>query len=176
MGITKNNNGLNYKLHEFLHNEEERQKLRSLYYEFFARSKPLDFQAKTLSEQKNKLEQYFEFLTQHTKIILASQGAELICFVCFDPDSKTLEIPSGEWQDINPKEICEFVFAASKKFDRVFLPKVAKDIFQLIKSKYNVKYIVGNVRRKHKKRQYITTCKKIFNFKIVEDFVYHEIP
>ena len=174
--MTKNNNSSNYKLHEFLGSEEERQKLHNLYYDFFARSKPLDFQSRTLSDQKNKLENYFRHLTERSKIIIASQEDELIGFICFDPDSKTLEIPHGEWETINRKEMCEFVFAASKKFNRTVLPKIVGDIFQLIKSKYNVKYIVGNVRRKHKKRQYIITCQKIFNFKIVEDFVYHEIP
>lgn len=174
--MTKNNNGLNYKLHEFLGTEEERQKLWLVYVEFFNRSKPLSFKFKTLSQRQDKYNEYFKYLTDHTKIIYASQDEKIIGFISFDLDSKTLNIPNHALDLINPKLTCEFVFAASKDFDWNLFRQAAFGIFQLIKLRYNVKYIAGNIRRHHKKRQFIATAQRLFNFKFAEDFAYYEIP
>jgi hypothetical protein len=176
MGMTTNNNCLNYKLHEFLGDEEQSQQLKLLYYEFFNRSQPLDFKSRTLSSQTSKYEQHFKYLTEQTKIFFASVGDSLLGFICFDFNKRTLEIPNEAVEIINPSKTCEFVFAASRNFDRNLTSKAALAIFDLIKNKYNVKYIAGNVRRKHKKEKFIAVSKKLFNFKFLEDFAYYEIP
>jgi hypothetical protein len=176
MDMTKNNNGLNYKLHEFLGSEEERRELYLVYSEFFNRSKPLDFKYRTLSEQKSRYDEHFKYLTDQTKIFSASQNGKLIGFISFDIGLKTLEIPERASQIINSEQICEFVFAASRGFDWKLFRQTVFDIFQLIKSKYNVKYIAGNVRRKHKKKPFIAISQKLFKFKFIEDFAYYEIP
>lgn len=176
MGMTKNNNSSNYKLHEFLGSEDERQKLLLVYLEFFYRSKPLDFKYKTLSEQKLKHDNHFKYLVEKTKIFFASKDDKLIGFISFDIELKSLELPSVLEQIIDPKQTCEFVFAASRDFDWSLFRQAVFDIFQLIKSKYNVKYIAGNVRRKHKKKQFIAIAQKLFKFQFLEDFAYYEIP
>jgi hypothetical protein len=176
MGMTKNNNSSNYKLHEFLGSEEERQELLLVYLEFFNRSKPLDFKYKTLSEKKHKHDHHFKYLTEQTKIFSASKNGKLIGFISFDIELKTLELPNALEQIINRKQTCEFVFAASRDFDWSLFRQAVFDIFQLIKVKYNVKYIAGNVRRKYKKKQFIAIAQKLFKFQFIEDFAYHAIP
>jgi hypothetical protein len=176
MGMTKNNNGSNYKLHEFLGSEDERQKLLLVYLEFFNRSRPLDFKYKTLSEQKTKYDEHFKYLIDQTKIFYVLQDNRFIGFISFDIGLKTLEIPKELEQIIKPQHTCEFVFAASRYFNWNLFQQSAFGIFQLIKAKYNVKYIAGNVRRKHKKRQFIAIAQKLFKFKTIEDFAYYEIP
>ena len=173
--MTEDNNCLNYKLHEFLGDEQEREKLKILYYEFFNRSQPLDFHSRTLSARTIKYEQHFKYLTEQTKIFFATVGESLHGFICFDFDQKTLEIPQ-EASFINRSQVCEFVFAASRNFDRCLTPKIAFDIFELIKSKYNVKYIAGNIRRKHKKERFIKACRMFFHFQFIGDFAHYEIP
>jgi hypothetical protein len=176
MGMTTNNNYLNYKLHEFFGDEEQSRQLKLLYYEFFDRSRPLDFKSRTLSSRTSKYEQHFKYLTEQTKIFFASVNGSLLGFICFDLDKKTLEIPNGAIEIINPSKTCEFVFAASRNFDRNLTSKAALAIFNLIKTKYDVEYIAGNVRRKYKKEKFIAISKKLFNFKFLEDFAYYEIP
>lgn len=174
--MTKNNNSSNYKLHEFLGSEDERQKLLLVYLEFFNRSKPLDFKSKTLSEQNSKYLKHFQYLIDETKIFFGCQNDKFLGFISFDIDLKTLEIPSSIAHIIKPEQTCEFVFAASRNFDWKLFREAVFDVFQLIKTKYNVKYIAGNVRRKHKKRQFIAIAQKLFKFKTIEDFAYYEIP
>lgn len=174
--MTTNNNCLNYKLHEFLWDEEQRQQLKALYYEFFNRSQPLDFKSRTLSSQTSKYEQHFKYLIEQTKIFFATIDGSLLGFISFDLNKKTLEIPNEADQIINHSKTCEFVFAASRNFDRNLTSKAALAIFNLIKNKYDVKYIAGNVRRKYKKNKFIEASKKLFNFKFLGDFAYYEIP
>jgi len=56
------------------------------------------------------------------------------------------------------------------------LKETAYGIFQLLKQKYQVLYIVGNINREHKKNKYIKTIQRIFGFKVFQDFAYYEVP
>jgi hypothetical protein len=171
--MTEDHNGLKYNLHEFLGDVSEIEKLKKLYFEFFNRSQPLDFKSRTLSDQISKKEKHFKFLISETKIFFASCGEEVAFFIAFDP-----QLQSMDWTHcvFDPKECCEFVFAASRNFNQKAFATMAKKIFFLIKEYYNVKYIVGNVRRKNKKKQFMRLSAKVFDFQFVEDFAYYEIP
>lgn len=72
-------------------------------------------------------------------------------------------------------QFCEFVFAASDS-SLSLLKKVVADIFQLLKEKHGVLYIVGNINREHKKNKYIKTIQRIFGFKVFQNFALHDIP
>lgn len=174
--MTTNNNCLNYKLHEFLGDEQERQKLEGLYCEFFNRSQPLDFRFKTFSDKQNKYKQHFEYLINQTKILFVSKEERVLGFICFDIEQKTLEIPDAAKSFLSGTNVCEFVFAASRDSHKEPVAKAGLDMFLLIKEKYNVKYIAGNVRRKRKKQQFIRACKTFFHFQFIGDFAYYEIP
>jgi hypothetical protein len=72
---------------------------------------------------------------------------------------------------------CEFVFAATDCDNLFELKRAAHDIFQLLKEKYRVLYIVGNVNRERKKDKYINTIVRIFNFQVFDKNVaLYEIP
>ena len=94
----------------------------------------------------------------------------MLGFIAFDSGKKSLEIPNEGGQIINPAKTIEFVFAASRNFNRKLTPKAALAIFDLIKKKYNVKYIAGNVRRKHKKEKFIAEHNVEMNFTIPKPF------
>ena len=166
---------MNCKLHEFLGDEGEREALFQVYSEFFIRSRPLEFKYKTLSERTVKLHEHFQYLTSHTKIIFATQNEKMIGFIAFDIENKTLEIPDSLTQIIDPKKTCEFVFAASRDFDWLLFRDAVFGIFRLIRAKYNVTFIAGNVRRQHKQQAFIAIAKKLFRFKCVDNLAYHEI-
>jgi hypothetical protein len=173
MGMVKNNNGLNYKLHEFLGDAQQIEELKTLFQDFLQRSKPIDFKCRTLSELNAKHEEYFKFLIEKTKIFYASQNNSLIFFIAFDFFLQTLEIPKEFNKD---EKICEFVFAASRNFNKNLFQNASYDIYQLLKQKYGVKYIAGNICRKHKKQPFVALAQKVFNFQFIRDFAYHEIP
>lgn len=173
-----NNNGLNYKLHEFLGDSSEHRQMFDLYYRFRLRSQPLPTKAKTFSGQFSEWENYFTALIQTNKIFCVSQGDKIIGFIAFDFNLKSLSIPEALQKIIQTRpqsQYCEFVFAASES-SLSLLKNAVADIFQLLKEKYGVLYIVGNVNREHKKAKYIKTIQRIFGFKVFQDFALHEIP
>jgi hypothetical protein len=176
--MTINNNECNYKLHEFLGDFSEEKKLLKLYLAFRERSKPLPTIAKTVSGQREEWVRYFNKLIETTNIIYAENNGEIIGFVAFDFKLNSLKIPDNLTQIIQEKsqsKFCEFVFAASNS-PLSLLKNATADIFQLLKSKYGILYIVGNINRQHKKDKYIKTIQRIFGFKVFQDFALHEIP
>ena len=173
-----NNNGLNYKLHEFLGDSSEHRQMFDLYYRFRLRSQPLPTKAKTFTGQFSEWEDYFTALIQTNKIFCASQDGKIVLFIAFDFELKTLSIPETLQNMIQSRpqsQYCEFVFAASES-SLTLLKNAVADIFQLLKQKYGVQYIVGNVNREHKKSKYINTIRRVFDFRVFQDFAYHEIP
>jgi hypothetical protein len=180
MGMTTNNNYLNYKLHQFLGDFSERKKLFELYLRFSERSVPLPIKAKTVSSKREEWVRYFNRLIE-TKLIIYARNentGEFLGFVAFDLQLKSLNTPQSLEKMIQQKpqsQYCEFVFAASES-SLLILKNAVADIFQLLKSKYGVQYIVGNVNREHKKEKYIKTIQRIFGFKVFQDFAIYEIP
>ena len=173
-----NNKGCNYKLHEFLGDASEHRQLFELYFRFRKRSQPLPTKAKTFTGQFSEWENYFTRMIQTNKIIFATEQNKIIGFIAFDFNLKSLTIPETLQQMIQSKpqsQYCEFVFAASES-KLSTLKSVVADIFHLLKEKYNVLYVVGNVNREHKKDKYIKTIQRIFGFKVFHDFALHEIP
>lgn len=176
--MTINNNGCNYKLHEFLGDFSEEKKLLQLYLNFCEKSKPLPVRAKTVSGKREEWVRYFNNLIETNKIIYAESDGRIIVFIAFDLKLKSLNIPESLREMIQQKpqsQYCEFVFAASNS-SLSLLKKVVADIFQLLKEKHGVLYIVGNINREHKKSKYIKTIQRIFGFKVFQDFALHEIP
>jgi hypothetical protein len=176
--MTINNNECNYKLHEFSGDSLEHQQLFDLYLRFCARSQPLPSKGRTFSEQRKESEAYFSKLVETNKIIFATQNNKIIGFISFDFGLKTLHIPETLRTFIQSKpqsQYCEFVFAASDS-NLLLLKEAAHGIFQLLKQKYQVLYIVGNINREHKKNKYIKTIQRIFGFKVFQDFAYYEVP
>jgi hypothetical protein len=176
--MTINNNECNYKLHEFSGDSLEHQQLLDLYLNFCSRSQPLPVKGRTFSERRRELEEYFSKLVETNKIIFAIQNDRIIGFISFDFGLKTLNIPETLKTLVQSKpqsQYCEFVFAASDS-NLLLLKKAAHDIFQLLKQKYRVLYIVGNINREHKKNKYIKTIQRIFGFKVFQDFAYYEVP
>ena len=176
--MTINNNECNYKLHEFSGDSLEHQQLFDLYLRFCARSQPLPPKGRTFSEQRKESEAYFSKLVETNKIIFATQNSKIIGFISFDFGLKTLHIPETLKAFIQSKpqsQYCEFVFAASDS-NLLLLKEAAYGIFQLLKQKYQVLYIVGNINREHKKNKYIKTIQRIFGFKVFQDFAYYEVP
>ena len=149
-----------------------------LYYRFRLRSQPLPTKAKTFSNQFSEWENYFTALIQTNKIFCVSQDEKIIAFIAFDLNLKSLSVPETLRKMIQSRpqsQYCEFVFAASES-SLSLLKNAVADIFQLLKEKYGVLYIVGNVNREHKKAKYIKTIQRIFSFKVFQDFALHEIP
>lgn len=178
--MTTNNNYLNYKLHEFLGDFSEQRKLFELYLRFSERSVPLPIKAKTTSGKREEWVRYFNRLIERNLIIYArnENTGEILGFVAFDLQLKSLNTPQSLQKMIQQKpqsQYCEFVFAASESSLPILKNAVA-DIFKLLKSKYGVQYIVGNVNREHKKEKYIKTIQRIFGFKVFQDFAIYEIP
>ena len=57
------------------------------------------------------------------------------------------------------------------------MKRAAYDIFQFLKEKYQIKFIIGNVNRERKKDKYINTIIRIFNFQVFDGNVtLYEIP
>jgi hypothetical protein len=176
--MTINNNECNYKLHEFLGDFSEEKKLLQLYLKFYEKSKPLPVRAKTVSGQREEWVRYFNKLIETNKIIYAESNGRIIGFVAFDLKLSSLEVPEDLIEMIQAKpqsQFCEFVFAASDS-SLSLLKKVVADIFQLLKEKHGVLYIVGNINREHKKNKYIKTIQRIFGFKVFQNFALHDIP
>jgi len=178
--MTINNNGCNYKLHKFLGDFSEEKKLLELYLRFNERSAPLPTKAKTLSGKREEWVCYFNKLIETNVIIYAKNEntGDILGFVAFDLQLKSLDMPQSLTKMIQQKpqsQYCEFVFAASQS-SLLILKNALADIFQLLKSVYGVKYIVGNINRKHKKDKFIKTSQRIFGFKVFQDFAFYEIP
>ena len=174
--MTINNKGVEYNLHEFLEEKEVKEELRSLYRVFFAKSKPLSFKTKTLSDLQRETERYFDFLMENTKIIYARQESKIIGFAAFDLERKTqtYSIQTAHLEKLNA---CEFVFAATDHRNLFELKKATYDIFQFLKEKYQSQFIIGNVNRERKKDKYISTIMRIFNFQVFDGNVaLYEIP
>lgn len=173
-----NNKECNYKLHEFLGDSSEERELFELHLRFVKRSQPLPTKAKTFSAQFSEWQSYFANMIQTNKIFFASENNKIIGFVAFDFNLKSLTIPPSLQKMIQSKpqsQYCEFVFAATESRLSTLKDAIA-DIFQLLKQKYGVLYIVGNINRKHKKDKFIKTSQRIFGFKVFQDFALHEIP
>jgi hypothetical protein len=171
-----NNKECNYKLHEFLGEECVKEELYTLYKTFFDKSTPLSFKTKTLSNLNEKIESYFGYLTENTKIIYARKKSKIIGFIAFDLERKTQSY-SVQTAHLAKLNACEFVFAATDCDNLFELKRAAYDIFQLLKEKYRVLYIVGNVNRERKKDKYINTIVRIFNFQVFDKNVaLYEIP
>ena len=174
--MTINNKGSEYNLHEFLGEEEVKEELRSLYRIFFAKSKPLSFKTKTLSDLQRETERYFDFLIKDAKIIYAREDSKIIAFIAFDLDQKT-QTYSVQTAHLAKLHACEFVFAATNHRNLFALKRVAYDIFQFLKEKYQFQFIIGNVNRERKKDKYISTIMRIFNFQVFDGNVaLYEIP
>lgn len=156
----------------------EQHRLFDLYYRFRLRSRPLPTKARTFTAQFSEWENYFTFLIQEKNIFFVTQNDKIILFISFDFNLKSLEIPKclrAEIQSRPQTQYCELVFAASES--SLFLLKNAvADIFQLLKQKYGVQYIVGNVNREYKKEKFIKTIQRIFGLEVFHDFILHEIP
>jgi hypothetical protein len=180
MGMTTNNNYLNYKLHEFLGDFSEQGKLFELYLRFNERSTPFPVKAKTISGKREELVDYFDGLIETGPIIYArnENTGEILVFIAFDLQLNSLYVPQSLEKMIQQKpqsEYCELVFAASESSLPILKNAVA-DILNLLKSKYRVQYIVGNINREHKKEKFIKTIQRIFDFKVIQDFLIYEIP
>jgi len=174
--MTINNKGVEYNLHEFLGEEEVKEELRSLYRVFFAKSKPLSFKTKTLSDLHRETESYFDYLIENTKIIYSRQDSKIIAFIAFDSERKT-QVYSIQTAHLAKLNACEFVFAATDHRNLFELKRVAYDIFHFLKEKCQVQFIIGNVNRERKKDKYIKTIVRIFNFQIFDNNIaLYEIP
>jgi len=174
--MTINNKGVEYNLHEFLGEKEVKEELCALYKVFFAKSKPLSFKTKTLSDLRRETDIYFDYLIENTKIFYARKESKIIVFIAFDLDRKT-QVYSIQTAHLAKLNACEFVFAATDHCNLFELKKATYDIFQFLKEKYKVKFIIGNVNRERKKDKYIKTIVRIFNFQIFDnDLVLYEIP
>ena len=174
--MTINNKGVEYNLHEFLGEEEVKEELRSLYKVFFAKSKPLSFKTKTLSDLRRETERYFDYLIENTKIIYARQDSKIIGFIAFDSERKT-QVYSIQTAHLAKLNACEFVFAATDHCNLFELKRAAYDISQFLKEKCQVQIIIGNVNRERKKDKYINTIVRIFNFQIFDNNIaLYEIP
>jgi len=174
--MTINNKGSEYNLHEFLGEEEVKAELRSLYMVFFAKSKPLSFKTKTLSNLQRETERYFDFLIENTKIFYACKDSKIIGFVVFDLERKT-QTYSIQTAHLAKLNACEFVFAVSNHNNIFEIKRAAHDIFQFLKEKYGFQFIIGNVNRERKKDKFIKTIIRIFNFQILDGNVaLYEVP
>jgi len=147
---------------------------------FSERSVPLPIEAKTLSGKREDLVSYFDELIEKDLIIYAKNEntGQILGFIAFDLQLKSLSIPQSLKKIIQQKpqsQYCEFVFAASE-YSLPILKNAVDDIFNLLKSKYRVQYIVGNINREHKKEKFIKTIQRIFGFKVFQDFAIYEIP
>lgn len=174
--MTINNKGVEYNLHEFLGEEEVKEELRLLYRVFFAKSKPLSFKTRTLSDLHKEIESYFNYLIENAKIIYARKESKMIFFIAFDLECKT-QTYSVQTAHLAKLNSCEFVFAASNHSNIFEMKRAAYDIFQFLKEKYQIKFIIGNVNRERKKDKYINTIIRIFNFQVFDGNVtLYEIP
>ena len=178
--MTINYKGLSYKLHEFVGDPIVKEQLRKNYEKFFFRSKPLDFFCKSLSFYQKEVQEYFEHLCANTLIFAIYKESEILFFIAFDFELKSLTVPQEYLKFVNSfnqNECCEFVFAASDSNSLMEMKFFVAQVFQYIKEKYNKKIVFGNINRKHKKEKYKKTIKRMFNFTILEDnFTFHEIP
>jgi hypothetical protein len=174
--MTINNKGVEYNLHEFLGEKEVKEELYALYKVFFAKSKPLSFKTKTLSDLHRETDSYFDYLIENAKIFYARQESKMIAFIAFDPAKKT-QVYSIQTAHLAKLNAYEFVFAATDHRNLFMLKRVAYDIFQFLKEKHQIQFIIGNVNRERKKDKYIKTIARIFNFQIFDnDLVLYEIP
>jgi hypothetical protein len=174
--MTINNKGVEYNLHEFLGEKEVKEELFALYKVFFAKSKPLSFKTKTLSDLHRETDSYFDYLIANTKIFYARQESKIIAFIAFDSERKT-QIYSIKTAYLAKLNACEFVFAATNHCNLFVLKRVAYDIFQFLKEKHQIQFIIGNVNRERKKDKYIKTIVRIFDFQILDnDLALYEIP
>ena len=174
--MTINNKSVDYNLHEFLGEEDVKEELKSLYHVFFKKSEPLSFKTKTLSDLNRKIESFFDFLIKETRIFYARKESKMIFFIAFDLEQKTqcFSIKTAHLAKLNA---CEFVFAASNH-DNIFeMKRAAYDIFQFLKEKHQIKFIIGNINRERKKDKFIKTIMRIFNFEMFDgDVTLYEIP
>jgi hypothetical protein len=174
--MTINNKGVEYNLHEFLEEKEVKEELYLLHKVFFAKSKPLSFKTKTLSNLHREIDRHFDYLIENTKIIYARKENKIIGFVAFDLEKKT-QLYSIQTAHLAKLNSCEFVFAATDYNNLFLLKRAVNDIFQFLKEKYKVKFIIGNVNREQKKDEFIKTTVRVFNFQIFDNnLVLHEIP
>lgn len=176
IGMTINNKGSKYNLHEFLGEEEVKEELRSLHQVFFIKSKPLSFKTKTFSDLQREIESYFNYLIENTKIFYARKESKIIIFIAFDLERKT-QCYSIKTAHLAKSNACELVFAASSHNNIFELKRASHDIFQFLKEKYQFQFIIGNVNRERKKDKYISTIMRIFNFQVFDGNVaLYEIP
>jgi len=174
--MTINNKGVEYNLHEFLGEKEVKEELYALYKVFFSKSKPLSFRTKTLSNLHREIDGHFNYLIENTEIIYARKESKIIFFIAFDLERKT-QVYSIKTAYLAKLNACEFVFAASNHNNIFEMKRAAYDIFQFLKEKYKVKFIIGNVNREQKKDEFIKTTVRVFNFQIFDNnLVLHEIP
>jgi hypothetical protein len=174
--MTINNKGVEYNLHEFLGEKEVKEELYALYKAFFAKSKPLSFKTKTLSDLRREIDRLFDYLIENTKIIYARKENKIIGFIAFDLERKT-QVYSIQTAHLAKLNACEFVFAATDYRNLFLLRRAVNDIFKFLKEKCKVKFIIGNVNRERKKDEFIKTTVRIFNFQIFDnDLALYEIP
>jgi hypothetical protein len=174
--MTINNKGVEYNLHEFLGEKEVKEELYALYKVFFAKSKPLSFKTKTLSDLRRETDIYFDYLIENTKIFYARKESKIIVFIAFDLDRKT-QVYSIQTAHLAKLNACEFVFASSSHNNIFEIKRATHDIFQFLKEKHQIQFIIGNVNRERKKDKYIKTIARIFNFQIFDNNVaLYEIP
>jgi hypothetical protein len=174
--MTINNKGVEYNLHEFLGEKEVKEELYVLYKVFFSKSKPLSFKTKTLSNLHKEIDRHFDYLIENTEIIYARKENKIIGFVAFDLEKKT-QLYSIQTAHLAKLNSCEFVFAATDYSNLFLLKRAVNDIFQFLKEKHEIEFIIGNVNRERKKDQFIKTIVRIFNFQIFNnDLVLYEIP
>jgi hypothetical protein len=174
--MTINNKGVEYNLHEFLGEKEVKEELYALYKVFFAKSKPLSFKTKTLSDLHREIDRHFDYLIENTKIFYARKESKTIFFIAFDLERKT-QTYSIQTAHLAKLNACEFVFAASNHNNIFEMKRAAYDIFQFLREKHQIEFIIGNVNRERKKDKYIKTIVRIFNFQIFDnDLVLYEIP
>jgi hypothetical protein len=174
--MTINNKGVEYNLHEFLGEKEVKEELYALYKVFFSKSKPVSFKTNTLSDLHREIESYFKYLIENTKIFYARKKHKIIFFISIDLERKTqtYSIQTAHLAKLNAGEC---VFAASNN-DNVFeIKRITYDIFQFLKEKYQIKFIISNIHREQKKDKFIKTTVRIFNFQSFDDnIILHEIP
>jgi len=57
------------------------------------------------------------------------------------------------------------------------IKRAVYDIFQFLKQKYQIQFIIGEINRERKKDKYIKTIVRIFNFQIFDNNIaLYEIP
>lgn len=174
--MTINNKSVEYNLHEFLGEEDVKEELKSLYHVFFTKSQPLSFKTKTLSDLRRKIESFFDFLIKDKRIFYARKESKIIFFIAFDfkPETQSSLI---ETVHLSKSSVCGFTFAASDHNNIFEMKRAAYDIFQFLKEKYQIQFIIGEVNRERKKDKYIKTIVRIFNFRIIDNnFALYEIP